>query len=282
MAGDLFRTPILQDIITQFFNNTIQISKTIIVDECTSVGAALMSYYIYNNNNFPISTFKKIEGYQIYERNANSTLESNILKAEIDNEIKYFMIPKTILIEKKKQLIVFPYVKNKDMEKYFNNITNYTLELDIKNITSKYKNQVLYIGMPIIENWNSIYFLAIKKNNNFEKVDIPKEWINEYITSELKEKYKFLTDKRIIEIKKKKSDFDQKYHDFSDKRNKLSKKFYAYKKIAKTLKNEEINNKISSLENELKQIENKNSIDAKIKSLEEFEKKLQIPELENK
>ena len=56
----------------------------------------------------------------------------------------------------------------------------------------------------------------------------------------------------------------------------------SFKKIAKTLKNEEINNKISSLENELKQIENKNSIDAKIKSLEEFEKKLQIPELENK
>ena len=280
IAGDLFRTPILQDKIIECFDNKIQISKTVIVDECTSVGAALMAYYLYNKN-FPISTFKKIEGYQMYQRIAFSSLERENLKEEIVNEIKYFMIPKSLLMEKKKQLIVFPYAKNKDMEKYFNNITNYTLELDVKKISSKYKNQVLYIGMPIIENWNSNYFLAIKKNNIFEKVDIPEDWITQYVTSEEKQQYKYLTNKKITQINEGKSDFDKKYHDYANKKNKLTKKFFAYKNKAKTLDNKEINNKIRSLENELKQIDTNNSIDDKIKNLDEFEKNLNIPELDN-
>ena len=135
--------------------------------------------------------------------------------------------------------------------------------------------------MPIIENWNSIYFLAIKKYNIFEKVDIPEDWITQYVTSEEKQQYKYLTNKKITQINEGKSDFDKKYHDYANKKNKLTKKFFAYKNKAKTLDNKEINNKIRSLENELKQIDTNNSIDDKIKNLDEFEKNLNIPELDN-
>ena len=132
--------------------------------------------------------------------------------------------------------------------------------------------------MPIIENWNSNYFLAIKKNNNFEKIDIPEDWVTQYVTSEEKQQYKFLTNKKITEINEGKSDFDKKYHDFADKKNKLTKKFYTYKNKAKKLENKD---KVRSLENELKKIETNNTINEKIKSLEQFEKNLNIPELDN-
>ena len=64
MAGELMRTPILQNKVSKCFNN-ISISKGILIDECASVGAALYGYYI--NDKLPISTFKNMFGFNYYQ-----------------------------------------------------------------------------------------------------------------------------------------------------------------------------------------------------------------------
>ena len=46
MAGEIMRNPDFQNLSEEIFN--IQISKTILIDECTSLGSALYGYY----NNF--------------------------------------------------------------------------------------------------------------------------------------------------------------------------------------------------------------------------------------
>ncbi len=55
LAGELMRTPILQKMIE---NKKLEISKTILIDECTSVGAALLGSFF--ENKFPIQQFKGI------------------------------------------------------------------------------------------------------------------------------------------------------------------------------------------------------------------------------
>ena len=65
IAGELMRTPILQQITEEVFN--IKISKGILIDECTSVGTSLYGYYI--NNKLPISTFKNIYDFNYYKIN---------------------------------------------------------------------------------------------------------------------------------------------------------------------------------------------------------------------
>ena len=44
MAGDLMRTPVLQNIVKKITN--LDVSKGIIIDECPSLGASLYGAYI--------------------------------------------------------------------------------------------------------------------------------------------------------------------------------------------------------------------------------------------
>ena len=55
LAGELMRTPILQKMIE---NKKLEISKTILIDECTSVGAALLGSFF--EKKFPIQKFEGI------------------------------------------------------------------------------------------------------------------------------------------------------------------------------------------------------------------------------
>ena len=67
IAGELMRTPILQKMIK---DKNLKISKTILIDECTSVGAALLGNFF--NGNFPISYLKKV-----YNCNKKENLNEN-------------------------------------------------------------------------------------------------------------------------------------------------------------------------------------------------------------
>ena len=279
MAGDLFRTPILQEEIIKCFDNKISISKTIIVDECTSIGSSLMGYYIFDRQDFPIPTFKNIEGYNYYQRKGYNVDAGN-LDSEIKDNIQFFKIPKSIVSGKKNQIIVFPEIENKDLKNYFLNKSNYSLEIKVKEIDKEYKKQDFYIGIPFNENWDSKFFFATKKQGNYEIKDIPNNWITEYKTKEENKQHMSFTTQRIKENSQNKKDFDENYHKFSIKRNNLTKKFYEYKNEIKILNNNELNSKIDSLEKELKQIENKKNLKEKEKALEEFESKLSFPELD--
>ena len=62
MAGDLMRIPKLQTVIKNCFQNKKEISKTIIIDECYSIGASLYGYYK-QNHFFYHKNFKNIIPY---------------------------------------------------------------------------------------------------------------------------------------------------------------------------------------------------------------------------
>ena len=55
------RTPIFQKIIEK---NNLKIGKSLIIDECTSIGAALLGNYFYGK--FPISQLKLFHHYNYY------------------------------------------------------------------------------------------------------------------------------------------------------------------------------------------------------------------------
>ena len=89
------RTPFLQKMIEK---QNLKISKTILIDECTSVGAALLGNFI--DGNFPISTLKQFHHYNYYniyfevkdfdfEKNKNCFLNIWYMKNDInkDNDI---------------------------------------------------------------------------------------------------------------------------------------------------------------------------------------------------
>ncbi len=61
IAGELMRTPILQKLIEE---KNLKIYKTILIDECTSIGAALLGSFFYGK--FQISKLKSFKHYNYY------------------------------------------------------------------------------------------------------------------------------------------------------------------------------------------------------------------------
>ncbi len=59
MAGDLMRTPVLQNIVKKITN--LDVSKGIIIDECPSLGVSLYGAYI--NDKFPLPKFEGIASF---------------------------------------------------------------------------------------------------------------------------------------------------------------------------------------------------------------------------
>ena len=82
MAGELLRTPILQDIVTKL-TQIKEVSKTILVDECTSVGAALFTAYALKK--FPIKHFEFLTGYNMYDIYYTINGDSNSFKNFINS-----------------------------------------------------------------------------------------------------------------------------------------------------------------------------------------------------
>ena len=255
MAGDLFRTPILQDIITQFFNNTIQISKTIIVDECTSVGAALMSYYIYNNNNFPISTFKKIEGY-IY----NQIEYDNQLKLSTDKMNNLF-IPQNIINEYSNKILSLSF-------NYCDKTLAYFLKIDLNKIKIEKENKLL------IKNYNSedeISVFIYKDKNTYLPLKKKDEYFIEFVPNLIIDFKKSLNEHENKEIK---------YYEYLDLINDIFPKFYQKKSKAKNINTQSIIDFISLKESELKKIQNKKILIPKIDELLKFRQE-QFPNIDN-
>ena len=145
MAGELMRMPILQKIAEKIFN--VKISKGILIDECTSVGAALYGYYI--NEKLPINTFKKFYDYNYYpivcyiqdipNNNDNGCIQLN-----------------SEFIKKNNEIII------KCDQKYDNNTINlYTYKVNLSKLKQNY---------PDCANENcSLYYNIsdVSKNNSF-------------------------------------------------------------------------------------------------------------------
>ena len=89
ISGELMRTPILQNLIKEIFN--IEVSKTLLIDECLSVGSSIYGYYI--NKKIPINTFNKFyffNNYQIFCFVEEIEKEFLIKDYNYDNFKEYF------------------------------------------------------------------------------------------------------------------------------------------------------------------------------------------------
>ncbi len=236
MAGEIMRTPILQEIIESVWNKQIPISKGILIDECTSVGASLYGYFMNVRQLLSIKTFKKIYEYNNYEVinlvnneyktkkyirkcDCNDNLPEITLNIENTNEIlldysyksdQIKNISKKCLISRNKINIV------KRREEYIN-------ALIVKHYVKE--NQIIY----------NLYSAYIYQNNNKFEIEneksFPKENIELVDGIFLNEEKKKTKKDEITKLYKSHKQFDSIHYDYSIKRNKLTKLIYKYKDV---------------------------------------------------
>ncbi len=194
MAGELMRTPILQKMIE---DKNFKVSKTILIDECTSVGASLLDFFFTQKKNFPIKQLnnfielnnqKKIENEKKNEELINKIKEHIDKFNKIDKEYNEFIEYKNTLL---KNIYILNEIIYNNEDK--NNIK--ILEKKIRTIKNEKKsllkidNELKQIAISIIDDLN-------KK-------------------SEINDKYKFLFE----EMKKKElfpySEFEKKYKELN-------------------------------------------------------------------
>ena len=88
IAGELMRTPILQNLIKKQYNLTI--SKTILIDECTSVGSSLLDYFFRNKENFPIVKLNRFIEFSNDKKDKYQNINFNSLSKKIKEHISKF------------------------------------------------------------------------------------------------------------------------------------------------------------------------------------------------
>ena len=275
MAGELMRIPKFQEIIKSCHKN-FSISKRILIDECSSVGAGLYTLYYQNKNEFPITELKEFIPYepkimcyldiggnveQFLFQNHNSIEMCNYLK-NIDN-----------IINVKEIRLNFAYEQN-----YFNlypsryeNIYSYRINInklkqenknlnnmkDIELIFTK-ENDEIKIDVYMIDNNETK--IRCEYSNGYELDDsgiINNEWNN--IKNEISNK--------ISEHK----EIDEKYHYFENRKNGLIRLINKYK--GKELSEEEVKKWKNSIKILSEDITKK--IDDKITDLEKYKNEIE-------
>ena len=298
MAGNIMRTPIIQKEIMSIWNEQIPISKGILIDECTSVGAALYGYYSHFGK-LNMDSFNKIyefNNYQVY-CNLNNLLDINITQLirrvgcediQKDDEM-CFNVNSELMLD---------YYYNQNEIKYFSNhnfLYKYVLNInELKRIDDQIEMNKYSLNHNFINNnmkfkFSSFYeFVENKKTKRKVKtIDNPEKFIqlieggiylpkdnNERIINKLKQKVE------------EHNSFDKNYYDYSIDRNNLTKKIYKHKEnIQKTIiekeKKEKYLKKIIDFEKKVREIENlKVSVDEKKKQLNQTKNELEVFEEE--
>ena len=129
------RTPILQSIIEI---ENLKICKTILIDECTSVGAALYGTFI--KGNFPVSKLINIIPFNPRkEKNSNVNINylKNKIKEHIEKEKKRDSEYENLLIEKSRISKLYYSIKNSiiDKEKFKKQLKKLNqIDKKIKNV----------------------------------------------------------------------------------------------------------------------------------------------------
>ena len=274
MAGELMRTPCLQDIVKNVTG--LSLSKTILTDECIAIGCSLYGALL--KNNFPIKDFRGI-----YHSN-NYTINIKINETEKQKFIgrsEYLPFYKFYYFDEKyfegnggsKITITFFYDK-KEIEEYLLNDNDLllTFEFDcneiikmnggVKNIkiTFSVNNNgdihVEALETKIFEN----EFMKFENNNNIYKIIngiYSDKHKNEQIVNEYKNKEKVLFDKdrNYKNYLKQKNDLLNKLFNIKNKINEngLGDKIFEDKKINTIL--EDIENNLNDLNNEILNLE---------------------------
>ena len=251
MAGELMRTPVLESAVKDICK--IEMSKTILTDECLSVGCSLYGALL--KGVFPIHNFKGI--YHLNHYSINSSINNGQVEEFVSNhyqipEFKSFTFDKNLL----QNNINIAFYHNKDEIKEYsftegndNNVLLVAYDILGSEILAKYQNINQLKVTFLIDNIGEVHInkleSVINKDNtvkiNLEKnvVKIVKRGL--YLSQAQKNKIIAglnYTEQNLFKI-------DQDFIDFSTKKNSLEGDFYNVKNMIqnKNLTNTQYNGK---------------------------------------
>ena len=275
MAGEIMRYPDFQNLSEEIFN--IQISKSILIDECTSVGAALYGYYIKNKTLSNFEYFKELIEKNYYNIGCECKFNNE------EGEFKFFKDKNLnnefdIVNIVPYNTIIFKYYYNQNEINYLsenNNLCNKIVDLkqlERDNPNFNQMSQLIiyhYYNNDTIE--NTIKFVKNEGNNKIDYSCNDKNSIKLEKGGIISEHMTFKNNiKNIIENHSKK---DEEFHTYSLERNTILQLLYnlkdKYKKDSEKIKN------IQSWINEIENIEKKNKMNL-------IEKKKKLEEVKNK
>jgi len=282
IAGELMRTPILQKVIE---DNKLKISKSLLIDEASSVGAGILGNYILGK--LPIANFKKFYNYNFY------IIDYEIIQNKISLEKKKLLNIGIIVFNEVKIKINKNYIKedfpifiklsyndsneNNNVKLCTNNLLLVEYEINLFKIVNDLRNKIkkeceIYFQLQIDNAQkltNGIIIFNEEKYNENIKI------INDNGLYKF-EKDKKLLSKQIILNHIRHKSFDSIYYNFINKKNEVSKYLYLVKtRIEKISKLKDHLNKIKDLDkkiHKIKDINNKKDLEEINKEVKEIDK----------
>ena len=164
MAGELMRIPKFQEIIKSCHKH-FSISKTILIDECSSVGAGLYTLYYQNKNEFPITELKEFIPYEpkiMCYLEIGGNIEKFIFQNHNSIEMCNYLTNIDNIINVKEIRLNFAYEQN-----YFNLYPSryeniYSYRININKLKQENKN---------LNNMKDIELIFTKENDEI-KIDV--------------------------------------------------------------------------------------------------------------
>ena len=264
MAGEIMRIPSFQKII---FDKNLSLSKTIIIDECTSVGSSVLGSY-YNKGDFPLSHLQKFTHYNYYNIYCIISNDKFILfkEGKINENLRTINLQKYISNNNFIFISFESYKKENDNEIFIENLGEF--KITILEDFKKFNDQFPFFQIEIDEAQNLCNEKIIFNNNEYSEII---EKVNTIINKDEERKIKSCIENHI----KKQEEFDEDYELFINEKTRITKILYRLKekindknlltkinlidrKLRKVENNR--NNVLNEIENELIQIENNNSV----------------------
>ena len=251
MAGELMRTPVLERTVKEICK--IEMSKTILTDECLSVGCSLYGALL--KGVFPIKNFKGI--YHLNHYSINSSINNGPIEEFVSNhyqipEFKSFVFDKNQMqnninitfYHNKKEISEYSFAESKD-----DNVLLVGYEILCSEIFNKYQNiNQLKISF-LIDNIGEVHINKLESiinKDNTVKINLEKSIIKIvkrglYLSQAQKNKIIAelnYTEQNLFKI-------DQDFINFSAKKNSLEGDFYNVKNLLqnKNLTNAQYNGK---------------------------------------
>ena len=270
MAGELMRTPCLEKIIKEI--TQIEMSKTILTDECLSVGCSLYGALL--KGCFPIKNFKGI--YHLNHYSISSSINNGKIEELISN---HYQIPdfKSFTFDKKSlndKINITFYHSKKEIDEYLHidqnddNVLLVSYDFICDEILKKYQNINQLKITFLLDNIGEVHLRGLESvltKDNSVKIDL-----NKYIIKIAKRGLYLSTsqnNKIIGEMTSNEENLfkkDQDFIDFSDKKNNLESTFYNVKNLIqnKNLSNADYNGKnvmscLEEIENQINDNYNK-------------------------
>ena len=251
MAGELMRTPVLERTVKEICK--IEMSKTILTDECLSVGCSLYGALL--KGVFPIKNFKGI--YHLNHYSINSSINNGPIEEFVSNhyqipEFKSFVFDKNQMqnninitfYHNKKEISEYSFAESKD-----DNVLLVGYEILCSEIFNKYQNINQLKVSFLIDNIGEVHINKLESiinKDNTIKINLEKSIIKIvkrglYLSQAQKNKIIAelnYTEQNLFKI-------DQDFINFSAKKNSLEGDFYNVKNLLqnKNLTNAQYNGK---------------------------------------